>query len=96
MSKRIYEDDDGRTIADMSGFAARTPLGYRRSSGDRQQAKTEAEALDKPERPWERSGVSRETRNGVIWGALSAALLIALAFIAGLGIVIWLLDAFWF
>ena len=32
--------------------------------------------------------MSREDRRHYIWGALSAALLIALAFIAGLGLVI--------
>ena len=86
MAKRSYEDDDGRTVADMSGLSQRTPLGYRRHS-DPEQAQPEA-SQEKPARPWERSGVSRETRNGVIWGALSAALLIALAFIVGLGLVI--------
>ena len=83
MAKRSYEDDDGRTIADMSGLSRRTPLGHRQHRAAEQTASEE-----QPARPWERSGVSRETRNGVIWGALSAALLIALAFIVGLGLVI--------
>ena len=40
--------------------------------------------------------ISKEERRIYIFAALKAALLIGLAFIAGLGIVIWLLDAFWF
>ena len=86
MARRTYEDDDGRTIADMSGLAPRTPLGYRRPAAERKQDPASGEAP--AERPWEQSGMSREDRRHYIWGALSAALLIALAFIAGLGLAI--------
>lgn len=86
MARRTYDDDDGRTIADMSGFEARTPFGFRRSAG-------KEERTGKPEqnggtRNGTDCGISREDRRGYVWGALSAALLIGLAFIAGLGLVI--------
>ena len=82
MARRTYEDDDGRTIADMSGLAQRTPLGYRRPAAERKQDPGPGETA--PGRPWEQAGMSREDRRHYIWGALSAALLIALIFIAGM------------
>lgn len=80
MAKKTYDDDDGRTVADMSDLYVRTPLGYRRL-GDKKKAvqkeKTEP--------------VAGNERRGYIWGALSAALLIALAFIVGIGLIILLI-----
>lgn len=77
-----YEDDDGRTIADMR-LVERSPLLL-----PRRPKRTAPPEGETPDRPWEDRSVSRETRRGLIWGALSAALLIALAFILGLGLVI--------
>lgn len=76
--RRDYPDDDGRTVADMSGLERRPLLLPRRPKPGPPPA----------DRPWEDRRVSRETRRGLIWGALSAALLIALVFILGLGLVI--------
>lgn len=84
MARRPFEDDDGRTVADMSSFEQRTPFGFRQS----RDKKNAAKETDTESRPWEKNRISRETQKGVIWGALSASLLIALAFIVGLGIVI--------
>ena len=89
MSRRTYDDDDGRTIADMSDVYVRTPLGYRSLDGKRRR-ETEP-AKEEKKAPWEESGTSKEERRSYIWGALSAALLIALAFIVGLGLVILLI-----
>ena len=88
MSKQ-YEEDDGRTIADMSGLAPRTPFGFRRK--ERRELSAPAEE-SREDRPWEQQGTSREDRRSYIWGALSAALLIALAFIVGLGLIILLIS----
>ena len=74
----------------MSGVSARTPFGFRPAVSRKRQGGEEEARQDTP-RPWETGGVSRETRKGFIWGALSAALLIALAFIVGLGLVIGLI-----
>ena len=92
MARKKYQDDDGRTVADMSGFAPRTPLGYLSPAGRRK--KDTEDGRPDTDRPWEQSGMSREDRRGFIWGALSAALLIALAFIAGLGLLIALIVLF--
>ena len=87
MGRKTCDDDDGRVIADMSGVSARTPFGFRPAGEKKRRGGEEGPGQD-PARPWETGGVSRETRKGFIWGALSAALLIALAFIVGLGLVI--------
>ncbi len=88
MAKRTYDDDDGRTIADMSDVYVRTPLGYRRL-GDKRRRETEQPEKTVKNDP--SSGTSREERRSYIWGALSASLLIALAFIVGLGLIILLM-----
>ncbi len=86
MARRKYEDDDGRTVADMSGLAPHSPLGHLRSaSGRKREASDERRDTG---RPWEQSGMNRTDRRSFVWGALSAALLIALVFIAGLGLII--------
>lgn len=90
--KRTYEDDDGRTIADMSGVGRPSLFLPRRAEED---------APPPPPRPseeqpeWEQAPISREERRMYILGALKAALLIAFAFIGGLGIVILLMVLFW-
>ena len=96
MGKKRYDDDDGRTIADMSELGIRTPLGYytpgkhRKTRMDRRNGAEPANGS-----PWhENETMSREARRGAISGALLASLLIALAFIVGIGIfiaLIWLI-----
>ena len=87
--KRVYDDDDGRTIADMSGLD-RPNLLLPRTRG-------------KSERPdgergghgaWE-SSLTPEERRITIMAALKAALLVALVFIVGLGAVIGLMVLIW-
>ena len=93
--KRVYEDDDGRTIADMSGVsrphlmdnhpvpAAREPAG-------------EEDGSPRADRPWESNNeLTPAERAAVVLGALKAALLIGLAFIVGLGAVVLLMVLLW-
>ena len=88
MSRRRYEDDDGRTVADMSDLSYQTPFGF---YGRSKKEPDPAEPQEKKSRAWEESGLSPAMRRSFTLGALCSALLIALAFIAGLGIVIALL-----
>lgn len=90
------DDDDGRVIADMSGIA-RPGLFRSRPAKDRQShaAPLPEEDAEK-KRPWEADeAFSPEERRMYALGALKAALLIALAFILGLGLVILLLIFVW-
>ena len=75
--KREYDDDDGRTIADMSGLY----MGGTPAKPDKEQG--------------EEYSLSKSERRYYILGALKAGLLIAFAFIAGLGLVVGLLLLLW-
>lgn len=95
--KKIYDDDDGRTIADMSGVSGNNMFIPRRSqregSQDVQETQTESSGKD---RPWESQDMlTKEERKWYILGALKAALLIGSAFILGFGAAILILILIW-
>ena len=75
--QKTYDDDDGRTIADMSGVG--------RSGTFRKPDDEEAPKED----------YTSDQRKAAVGGALSAALLIAGAFIGAGAIVIALLTLIW-
>lgn len=89
--KREYDDDDGRTIADMSGVGRPGMVSFRRSTGDEDKPTPRHEDAGNGLGPFE----SRDERRMYILGALRAALLIAFAFILGLGLVTALLLLIW-
>ena len=71
--QKTYDDDDGRTIADMSGVGRSGMFTFRSFKKD----------------------YTRDQRKAAVGGALSAALLIAGAFIGAGAIVIALLTLIW-
>lgn len=86
--KQVYEDDDGRTIADMSGVSRPNLLFPHlppRESGPKVLPQPEPPA---EERPWEEHEFTPEERRWYILGAIKAGLLIALAFGVGLGLIV--------
>lgn len=92
--RRTYDDDDGRTIVDMSGVERPSMFGHLPSSEKKNPVFSAPE--EKPERPWEENGYSKSERRAAVGGALSAALLIGLAYIVGLGLLVAiLLYVFW-
>lgn len=105
-AKKEYDDDDGRTIADMSGID-RPGVFFPRKVGSPHSRSREHSPYCGPEdpqeengrqaaRPWEEdSAFGREERRMYIFGALKAALLIGLAFIVGLGLLMVLLLLIW-
>ena len=70
--KRTYEDDDGRTIADMSGLEP-MPMLFPRIP----KAKKESEEPEgNDDRPWENGeAFTDDQRRAAVGGALKAALL---------------------
>ncbi|MBE6538499.1 MAG: hypothetical protein E7671_03435 [Ruminococcaceae bacterium] len=92
--KKVYDDDDGRSIADMSGLDPHHPF-TPRIKWNRGQADGNSEQKNGEDRPWEEHPLSKEERRAFIWGALGAALLIGAVFVAGLALVIWLMLTFW-
>jgi|LSQX01.3.fsa_nt_gb hypothetical protein len=96
MSKKFYDDDDGRTIADMSGLD-RPPMFIpkfpKRDSSEKNHEITERAETN--ERPWENNEMPREERKAYVLGALKATLIIVGVFLAGIAITIWIMLAFW-
>ena len=91
MSKKNFEDD-GRTIADMSGLEC-SPMFIPRTR--KKPTTSEPPAVqDTDERPWESTYTPQERRT-IIFATLKASILIALAYIVGLGAVILLLIWLW-
>ena len=92
----IYEDDDGRTVADMSGIEPQPMLIPRiRKRADRADFR-EPDAPEANDRPWDTSGeLSREERNAAIGGALKAGLLIGLTFLVAGALTIIAMQTMW-
>ncbi len=93
MKKRIYEDDDGRRIADMSGIE-RPSLFTVRHAPEREQPRPPQEG-EPTKTESDGPTMNRSERRAAVVGALTAALLISLVFMAGLGLGIWLLSLLW-
>ena len=92
MKKRDEFEDDGRTIADMSGIVPQPTLLPRRSKrqeplqqsgGERQHSGGEQPALTKQERRW------------AAVGAVRAVLVIAGVYLLGLGALLGILFLLW-
>lgn len=88
--RRSFDDDDGRTIADMSGiqrermFLPRSLKKY----GTFAKPETDTEKNDQPK--W-----NKDQRQSAVGGAVSAAALIAGIFIGAGALLIWLLTLLW-
>ena len=95
MAKKVYDDDDGRTIADMSGLDFPGAFSFRGVRPKKPEPEREEERSGTNDRPWEAQmdQFSRSERRMAILGALKAALLIGSAYIVGLGLLIWLMVA---
>lgn len=92
--KKIYDDDDGRTIVDMSAVEKPNLLSFNPAYMDRKEPKPEKDETPKQDRPWEakKDDMPKGARRAFVWGALKASLLIYAAFGCGLGLVIWLIT----
>ena len=91
--KKIYDDDDGRTIADMNGVGAPSAIfgGYVKKDVNRDENGSDGNKMPEVQ-PFD---MTRKERKMYIFGALGAALLIAGAFIVGLGLAILLMVLAW-
>lgn len=82
MAKKTYDDDDGRTIADMSGVQRQPliiPRFKKKEKGEEESEKSDLGSLSKGD------------RRAVIGGTLSAALLVMGIFAAVIALVILLI-----
>lgn len=96
MAKKKYDDDDGRTIFDMSAVEKPNLFSFNPPYMDeeRPRKKGDDEPQTANDRPWESSNdeMPHEMRRAYVWGALKASLLIASAFVAGIGVVVYLIT----
>ena len=88
--RKTYDDDDGRTIADMSGVQPSGMFAFRSLKKYGTFRKPDDEADDTPEENY-----THEQRHAAVGGALTAAVLIAGIFIGAGAIVIALLTLIW-
>ena len=94
MAKRKqYDDDDGRTVVDMSGVENPHSLFMPRFP-KKEKPKSENSENGAEERPWENFEFSKDERRFFALGAMSASALIALIFIVCFGILIALMVFF--
>lgn len=92
--KRVYDDDDGRTVADMSGVERPNLFGFRMPPSLQEARSGRAQEAPPSDRPWESTELSPAERRAVIWGAMGAGALIALTFILAAAAVILLILHF--
>lgn len=78
-------EDDGRTVADMSGLDRSPLFGHKEVSRKKRQESEQSGGDYVPP-------LSRGDRWAFLLGTMKASLLIALAFLGGLGLCIWLLT----
>ncbi len=85
---KVYDDDDGRTIADMSEVSGPSMFVPRKSG--RKKPPMEQEESRGSEQEWD-----PKDRRIYVFGALRAALLIALVYAVGFALIIGLLLLIW-
>lgn len=89
MSKKVYDDDDGRTIADMSGLEGRSITSVFRDARKNRKEEKEKLASD-PEYQADRS-----TRRSYTFGAVGAGLLIGMVYLVAFAALILFLLFIW-
>ena len=91
MAKRTYDDDDGRTIVDMSAVERPRMFGTMFRPLPSNEGKREPEAKkDVPE-----SDITKKERRSYIFGALGAALMIGAVFAIVFAIAIIIMLTVW-
>ena len=97
---KVYDDDDGRTVADMSGLDSSNVLsgliGFKEKKTRKKEKAGDAPGhSDASGRAYELSSQEKKTRRLYILGAMRAGLLIGMVFLAGFAALIVLLLLIW-
>lgn len=104
-SKKQYDDDDGRTIADMSQVSS-SPAFFPKRPKDAASAdghgrdpfagvRNRQNRENGKARPWEDNSLTLKERLSLVLGAMKATMFIAFAYLIGLAAVVWLLLKLW-
>lgn len=86
--EKRWEDDDGRTVADMSQVSRPSLFGHLPGSAYEREKTPEEQQAEKEKAPWINDSMSKSERRMYIWGVLKASLLIGSAYILGFGLLI--------
>ena len=92
MRRRDSFEDDGRTVADMSGLES--PGLFGRRSRSSQAGGKHSDEREKERNPWEEAPITWKERLRYMGVALLAALSIAVVFLAGIALIIWLITLY--
>lgn len=84
--EKHWEDDDGRTIADMSQVKRPSLFGNLPGSVYKREEKPEEAA------PWVDDSLSKQDRHAFFLGTMKASLLIGAAYLVGFGVFILILT----
>lgn len=87
-------EDDGRTIADMSGLETFPRLFFGRARSSQAKKEDNVQKENGAAAPWEDAPFSWKERLRYMGAALGAALSIALVLLAGMALIIWLLTLY--
>ena len=89
--EKHWEDDDGRTIADMSQVKRPSLFGNLPGSVYKREEKPEEQEPRKAA-PWVDDSLSKQDRHAFFFGTMKASLLIGAAYLVGFGVFILILT----
>ena len=92
MTKKVYDDDDGRTIADMSQVKRPSLFGNLPGSAYQREEQPEEREEAKKSSPWVDNSLSKQDRHAFFFGTMKASLLICAAYLVGFGVFILILT----
>lgn len=92
MSRRDSFEDDGRTVADMSGLESTGLFGRRSRSS--QAGRKHPDNDESKRNAWEDAPFTWGERLRYMGAALGAALSVAFVFLAGIALIIWLITLY--
>ena len=90
--EKHWEDDDGRTIADMSQVKRPSLFGNLPGSAYQREEQPEEREEAKKSPPWVDNSLSKQDRHAFFFGTMKASLLICAAYLVGFGVFILILT----
>ena len=90
--EKHWEDDDGRTIADMSQVKRPSLFGNLPGSAYPREEQPEEREEAKKSPPWVDDSLSKQDRHAFFFGTMKASLLICAAYLVGFGVFILILT----
>lgn len=90
-NKKVYDDDDGRTIADMSDIS-RPPMIVPDFSNVKKEKPLNVPEEQPEDKPWEEAPISKQERRAYVISSIVTALGIGAVFVIAGGLFIFLIT----